>query len=175
MNKKIKSVILLGLVCMSLTGCEKVEAYKSKIDAIKNEQSDKDELTQLNLKEDIILDYYNGGKYSLNLKEVKKTDERNEFASKDVKDVIVLDYQFENYSINEDIVVSEGVDFKVYDKKNNVLSSYPIAQSIKYPTPASVGSISSGSVALGSFDELDGVNIVIYNQDNPIGYISIDL
>lgn len=169
MKKRIIGIILLGISCLSLSGCEKVEAYKLKIDEIQKENED--EIPQLNMDEEVILDHYNGGKYSVTFKKVTKTEKRNEFASAKINDVIILDYKFENYSVNSDILVSEGVDYKVYDDKGNVLTTYPIAQSIKYPTPSSPGVISSGSIALGSESILNTVYIVVYNQENPVGYI----
>ena len=173
MKKRIMGLILLGISCLSLSGCEKVEAYKLKIDEIQKEN--KDEIPQLNLDEEIILDHYNGGKYSVTFKKVAKTDQRNEFASAKVNDVIILDYKFENYSVNENIMVSEGTDYKVYDDKGNILTTYPIVQSIKYPAPSSPGVISLGSIALGSEHILNTVYIVVYNQENPVGYISVNM
>ena len=173
MKKRIMSIMLLGISCLSLSGCEKVEAYKLKIDEIQKEK--KDEIPQLNLDEEIILDHYNGGKYSVTFKKVAKTDKRNEFASAKINDVVILDYKFENYSVNDNILVTEGVDYKVYDNKGNKLTTYPIIQSIKYPAPSSPGMVSSGSIALGSENVLDAVYIVIYNQDSPIGYINVNM
>ena len=175
MKKRILSIMLLGVSCLSLSGCEKVEAYKFKIDEIQKGKEKEEEIPQLNMGDEIILDHYDGGKYSVTFKKVSKTDKRNEFASTKIKDVIILDYKFENYSVNENILVSEGIDFKVYDDKNNVLTTYPIMQSIKYPTPSSPGIISSGSIALGSEAVLNDVYILVYNQENPIGYIHVNM
>lgn len=176
MKKIILSFILLSSTCLNLTGCEKVEAYKIKIDEMKkNQEKEDEEILPLNLDDEIILDHYNGGKYSLTFKDVKRTDKRNEFASSDINDVIIIDYKFENYSVNEDIIASEGIDFKVYDQNKNLLTTYPIIQSIKYPTPSSPGMISSGSIALGSKDILNKIYIVVYNQELPIGYIALDI
>lgn len=173
MKRKIASIILLGISSLSLSGCEKVEAYKLKIDEIQKEKEE--EIPLLNMNEEIILDHYDGGKYSVTFKKVSKTDKRNEFASTKINDVIILDYKFENYSVNNDILVSEGIDFRVYDNKNNLLTTYPIIQSIKYPTPSSPGVISSGSIALGSNNTLSDVYIAVYNQENPIGYIHVNM
>lgn len=175
MRKKIIGVILIGVSCLSLSGCEKVEAYKLKINEIQNEKEKDDEMPLLNLDDEIILDHFNGGKYSLTFKNVKKTDKRNEFASEKIKDVIIIDYKFENYSVDNNILISEGIDYKVYDQNNNQLTVYPITQSIKYPTPASPGAISSGSIALGSENTLNNIKIIAYNQENPVGQISLEL
>lgn len=173
--KKIIGVILLGVSCLSLSGCEKVEAYKLKINEIQNEKDKEDEISSLNLNEEIILDHYKGGKYSITFKNVKKTDKRNEFASEQIKDVILLDYKFENYSVNENILISEGVEYKVFDENNKQLNTYPITQYIKYPSPSSPGAISSGSIALGSENILNNINIIVYNQEKPIGCIKVNL
>ena len=58
MKKRIIGIILLGISCLNLSGCEKVEAYKLKIDEIQKENED--EIPQLNMDEEIILDHYNG-------------------------------------------------------------------------------------------------------------------
>lgn len=175
MKKKLLGIILLSMSCLTLNGCEKVDAYKEKINEISTKN---EEVAQLNLGKDIVLDHYEGGKYSVTFNKVKKTDKRNEFASSNIKDVIVLDYKFENYSVNDNISISEGIDYKIYDDENNLLITYPIAQAIKYPIPASQGVISSGSIAFGSEKPLKQIYISVYNKDNqaePVGKIEVNL
>lgn len=173
MKIKLLGIILLGISSLSLSGCEKVEAYKIEIENIKKEKEM--EILELNLDEEIILDHYNGGKYSVTFKGANRTEKRNEFASPEVKDVIFIDFEFENYSVNEDILVSEGIDFKVFDENNNILSLYPITEPLKCPVPSSAGNVSRASIALGSKYEVDKINVVVYNQENPVGYLKVDL
>lgn len=164
MSKKLMSAILLGVSCLGLTGCEDVEATLFTIDK-------KDDVSKLSLKEELILDHYNGGKYSVKFKNIKKTSKRNEYASSEINDVVIINYEFENYSVDENILLYEGIDFKIFDKNNNQLSSYPLQQSLKYATPTYIGGVSSASIAVGSEEVLDSLYIVIYNQEKPVGYI----
>lgn len=173
MKKKILGIILLGISSLNLTGCEKVEAYKIKIEEKKEEKES--EIPQLNFNDEAILDHYDGGKYGITMEGIRKTDKRNEFASSDIKDVIFVDFKFENYSVNKDIMAYEGIDFKVFDENNKQLKPYPLTEPSRCPAPGGPGSVSSASIALGSENELKELNIVIYNQEKPVGYLNMKL
>lgn len=176
MKKKLLGLILLGISSLTLTGCEKVEAYKIDMEeAIKEKQEEAEELPLLNMEEEFILDYFDSGKYGLTFDGVRKTDKRNEFAPYEAKEVVLVDFVFENYSVNKDIMVTEGVDFKVFDQNKKQLKTYPVVEPSKCPFPGGPGTRSSASIALGSEDELKELNIVVYNQEKPIGYINVQL
>lgn len=175
MKKRILCIVLLCLSCLSLIGCENVDAYKLKINQIGTK---KEEIPEFLLGKEILLESLDGGKYGITFNKVKKTDKRNTFASNNIQDVIIIDYKFENYSVNNELLISEGIDFKVYDSNNNLLTAYPIIQSVEYPTPASQGVVSHGSVALGSELVLDTIKIEVNSQENSndiIGYVYVDL
>ena len=169
MNKKAIGVILLGLTSVTLTGCQDVEA------TLFNPSNKNDELDKFDLKKEVVLDHYKEGKYGVTFKKIKKTDKRNSFASNEINEVFLVDYEFQNYSINENILLYEGSDFKFFDSKGNQLSSYPLTQSLKYANPASIGEISSATIAIGSKEPLDKLYIVIYNNELPVGYIKYDI
>ena len=105
----------------------------------------------------------------------KRTEKRNIFASEEIQDVFVIDYEFQNYSVNENILLYEGTDFKFFDANGTELSSYPLSQALKYAKPASVGETSSATVAIGSKETLDKIYIVAYNAESAIGYIKCDI
>lgn len=177
MNKKIFGMILLGIASLNLTGCEKVEAYKLKLENFSQQSKDSkdNEEKYLNMNEDILMEHYTNGKYSIKFENVKKTDKRNAFVNKEVEDVIILSYSFENYSVPEQITISEGIEFKVFDNNNNLLEIYPIPNETKSSSPCSPGSSSSGSIALSSIDKVESINIIVYNQEETIGYINVPL
>ena len=169
MNKKALGIALLGLSSFTLTGCQNVEA------TIFNSDNSNHDIEKIDLKKEIVLNHYKDGKYGVTFKKVKRTDKRNSFASEEIKDVFLIDYEFQNYSVNENILLYEGSDFKFFDSKGNQLSSYPLTQSLKYANPASVGDVSSSTVAVGSKEILDNLYIVIYNNDLPISYIKSEI
>ena len=168
MKRRALGVLLLGSMPMVLTGCENVEA------TIFNPSDDK-EVEKIDLKKEIILDHYNGGKYGITFKKVRTTDKRNSFASDDIQDVVLIDYEIQNYSVDENLVLYEGMDFKIFDSNNNQLTSYPLTQSLKYPDSVSIGETSTGTIAIGSKEKLSTINIVTYNQNKPFKYIKFDL
>lgn len=168
MMRKAFGILLLGSMSMFLNGCEKVEATMFN-------QSDNIDVEKTDLRKEIILDHYNGGKYGITFKKIKATDKRNSFASDEIQDVILIDYEIQNYSVDENLILYEGIDFKVFDSNNNQLTSYPLTQSLKYPNTVSIGETSVGTIAIGSKEKLATINIVVYNQNKPFKYIKFDL
>lgn len=171
MKNKMFKLFLLSLLPMGLNGCENVEAYK--IESIK--EKNKNEISEINFGEEVILEHYNGGKYGLKINKISSTDERNAYASYDAKNVFIINFTFENYSINEDILISEGTDFKVFDQNNNQLKLYPLSSVNKCPVPMSMGGISTGNIVLGSENLTENLRIEIYNQGESVSYINVNL
>jgi len=66
-------------------------------------------------------------KYAITLLSIKATDHRNEFSKKEVSQVLIIDYLYENLSnSNEDIYISE-YNFKIVDSGGNMMDSYPVS------------------------------------------------
>lgn len=83
------------------------------------------------------------GKYRVKFTKIYETSERNQFWESQADRVVVLEWEYENLTIPEDLYVSE-LNFKLYDKDNNKLETYPSGDT-KYG-----GSIGQGRKAISS-------------------------
>lgn len=177
MKFRLLGLIFIGIAALNLSGCEKVEAYKIEVqDAIEEKQKEEaEELPLFETGEEFILDYFDGGKFSFTLDGVRLTDERNEFAPYNANSVIMVDFGFENYSVNKEIMVTPGTDFKVFDQNQKELKSYPIVEPSKASYPGGPGVRYSSSIALGSEKPITKVYVVVYNQEKPVGYMEVNL
>jgi hypothetical protein len=66
------------------------------------------------------------GEYRVKFTNIYETKERNEYSDKTANRVIIIEYEYENISKEDDLYVSE-MDFKLYDKENNQLETYPVS------------------------------------------------
>lgn len=65
------------------------------------------------------------GNYRLKITKVKETSERNQFSDIEANRVITIYYEYENVSY-EDSLAIYYTNFKVYDKANTLLETYPV-------------------------------------------------
>ena len=177
MKFRLFGLICIGIAALNLSGCEKVEAYKIEVqDAIEEKQKEEaKEIPVAKENEEFILDYFDGGKFSFTLDGVSLTDERNEFASYEAKDVVMVNFGFENYSVNKEIMITPGTDFKVFDQNKKELKPYPIVNPSKSSYPGGPGVRYSSSIALGSENPIEKAYVVVYNQEQPIAYTEVNL
>ncbi|MEG0134127.1 MAG: DUF4352 domain-containing protein [Clostridium sp.] len=103
---------------------------------------------------------YNG-EYELTIDKVYKTKQRNQFADKKPKDVVVIEYSYKNIS-KEDTLFISSLNFKLFDGEGNALETYPVsgdgnAQNV----PA--GKSSKGSMAYG-IDNGDTIEAFYYDN-----------
>ena len=64
----------------------------------------------------------------------------NEFSDTKADRVVILSYEYENISLNNDLYISD-FNFKLYDKENNALDSYPA--DVKYPDSVGISVLSA--------------------------------
>lgn len=69
------------------------------------------------------------GTYKIKITKVKETKERNQFADQDADRVIAIYYEYENVSYEDSLYVY-STNFKVYDKANTLLETYPVLTKI---------------------------------------------
>lgn len=138
--KKILLCLFCGLSIVNLTGCMS-DASTS------NDGSGSDVNNQVKksygLNEDVYITNSNG-EYSLRITGIKETSDRNQFSDKVANRVIIISYEYENISLNDDLYIS-SLDFKVYDKDNNILDTYPVTT--EYPTSIGTGRKAKASEA----------------------------
>ena len=105
--------------------------------------SSTNDLATYKLNEDIYVTN-SSGKYRIKFTKISETSDRNEFSDTKANRVVVIEYEYENISQENDLYISE-MDFKLYDKENNRLETYPV--STKYPSNISKGRKATASVA----------------------------
>ena len=115
--------------------------------------------TKYKLNEDIMLKT-NDGEYRVKFTKVTETNDRNEYTAKEAKRVVVVEYEYENISMTKDLYVSK-MNFKLYDKNNTEMQSYPMSRVTKI-----ADSIGTGKKAVAS---------EAYALNNDKNYIELDL
>ena len=101
------------------------------------------DLTTYKLNDDIYVKG-NSGEYRIKFTKIYETKERNQYSDKTANRVVIIEYEYENISRDSDLYVSE-MDFKLYDKENNQLETYPV--NTKYGSSVSKGRKNTASVA----------------------------
>lgn len=118
------------------------------------------------------------GNYNLTIEGARATEERNEFSEKEVKQVIFLDYAYENISYGEkdgsDLYISE-YDFQVLDDEGNVLDTYPVSDENRYPKATPVGGKCKASATFGVPTDSKNLNITFKDGNKKIAKIIVPI
>lgn len=102
------------------------------------------------------------GEYTVKITNVKETLSRNEFSDVKADRVILIAYDYENISYENDLSVSD-INMKVYDKDSNLLESYPATEG-KYGSSVGTGRKSSGVAAYALNNENNYIEIDFYDN-----------
>lgn len=102
-------------------------------------------------------------KYALTITGIRETEERNQFSNKQVAQVLIIDYLYENLSDTErDLYISE-MNFKAVDEGGNMCDSYPA--NITYMTQhAQVGTRVITGMALGTVKKSEKIRLQYYDN-----------
>ena len=76
----------------------------------------------------------NSGEYRVKFTKIYETSYRNNYSDKRADRVVVIEFEYENISIEDDLNISD-FNFNLYDKDNNKLETYPF----DYKSGGSVG------------------------------------
>lgn len=118
------------------------------------------------------------GNYNLTIEGARVTEERNEFSDKEVKQVVFLDYAYENISYGEkdgsDLYISE-YDFQVLDDEGNVLDTYPVSDENRYPKATPVGGKCKASATFGVPTDSKNLNITFKDGNKKIAKIIVPI
>lgn len=76
----------------------------------------------------------NSGDYRVKFTKIYETTYRNDFADQRADRVVIIEFEYENISKEDDLSISD-FNFKLYDKENNKLETYPA----DYKSGGSVG------------------------------------
>lgn len=104
-----------------------------------------------------VLTYSEDGEdlYTFVVNSVKLTDERNSFSEKEVEQVIVINYTYENLNDPEDVYIFSS-HFSVIDQDGNVAETYPAGAEVS-PQQAPTGAKSHGEESYGLIHESEKI------------------
>lgn len=100
------------------------------------------------------------GEYTVKITSVKETKSRNEFSDVKADRVILVSYEYENISYDDDLLVSD-MNMKLYDKENNLLETYPATEE-KFGSSVGTGRRSSGVEAYALNSKENYVELEFY-------------
>ena len=101
--------------------------------------------------------------YAITLLSIRPTEQRNEYSDKEVSQVLIIDYLYENLSSSdEDIYISE-YNFKIVDAGGNMMDSYPV-MGLHTPAYTPVGAKSLATMVYGTVTESKTVKVLYYDN-----------
>ena len=157
----IAIIAILGLVIGTSGNDEEIGNDGIKVTVTEPDSKDEKkeeakEVKKFGINETVLIETSEGS-YKLTITGITETKDRNMFSDVDPAKVVIISYDYENIDYADSVNISD-FNFKVYDKGNNSLESYPA--DTKYSDSISPGRKASASVA--------------YGLDNAENYIEIE-
>ncbi|MBQ9625006.1 MAG: DUF4352 domain-containing protein [Clostridia bacterium] len=165
-ERKVIGVVLSVLcACLVFVGCSSSNVSTSNTNndsgnSANTEQSKGAEISTYKLNEDIFITN-SSGKYRVKFTKISETKDRNEFSDTKADRVVIIEYEYENLELNEDLYVSE-MSFKLYDKSNEQLETYPV--DTKYASNISKGRKTTASVAYALNNSENYIELEYYDN-----------
>lgn len=167
---EMKKIAMLLMLCSLFVGT----ACGSDVDSVKKTDEDaparsetESEAEEEELEQEEIL--YGIGdrivfenKYALTIVGVTETKDRNEFSEKEVQQVLIIEYLYENLASEEEIYISE-MEFKLVDEGGNMMDTYPV-EAVHSPEYTPKGAKTLASFAVGA--EAASGSIDVHYYDN---------
>ena len=155
--KKIMFIGISFVMLFILVGCDSNAETSNSPSGSTNTESNK---KVYGINEDVFVKN-DSGEYRLKITGIKETNERNEFSDKVANRVVVISYEYENISMDDDLSIDDW-NFKVYDKDNNALETYPV--DVDYSSSVGIGRKSSGSMAYALNNTNNYVELEYYDN-----------
>lgn len=171
---KLFAVLVSVMLLFAASGCtnqpvtsEKLNNGETKKASDSKTVSEEESKKTYHIGEEVLVSTKNG-EYKIKFTGIEETDERNQFSETKADRVVILSYEYENISLNNDLYISD-FNFKLYDKENNALDSYPA--NVKYPDSVGIGRKTSAQVAyalnsLENYIELEYYDNIIGSKSN---------
>ncbi|HQK54598.1 MAG: hypothetical protein GX867_10560 [Tissierellia bacterium] len=174
--KKTKFLLIIilvsSLIITSCGGSEVTSVKKTETDAPERAQSlanDSDNAAE-EVEHQIEPKLYRVGEtaivddaYAITIIGVVETEERNQFSDKQVEQVLIIDYIYENLSLaDEDIYISD-MNFKFVDEGGNMCDSYPVGE-IYPPEHTPMGARTLTSMTIGTINHSNEIRVLYYNN-----------
>ena len=150
--KKIGSLVLLILCGVFFMTCALGSSSNSSTSRDSGGTTGStSELATYRLNEDIYITN-NQGKYRVKFTNIEETTDRNQFADQQADRVVIITWEYENLSIDEDLLVSNVLNFKLYDKDNNKMDTYSVSTQYGGTIGKGRKTVSAEAYALNSQD-----------------------
>ena len=175
MKKTGIMLLALSLVVFGLTGCGLAAYLNNQRDTATGETQ---KLPEMVLNEPFIVTTVSGD-YSLTINGARTTSERNPKSESAPRQVVFLDYSYENLSYGKrnemDFFLAEG-DFLVTDEAGNVLETYNIKDPQRMIQETPIGSSCSASLAYGLETASNNLTVIfIRGKAREIAQITIPI
>jgi len=167
MRKTLIAIMLMSMLTMTACGSDVESVKKTALDAPsrseeavyveEEEKEDQDELIY-SVGDRIVFD----DEYALTIMGVTETAERNEFSEKEVEQVLIIEYLYENLNSDEEIYISE-MEIKFVDEGGNMMDTYPV-EAYHMPEYTPKGTKTLASFAVGTTAKSG--SIVMHYYDN---------
>lgn len=156
--KKIGLMLLgFGLVIFGLSGCGMAEVFNNQGDTVVTEKKLPEMVLNVPFKVTTV-----SGDYSLTINGVRITTERNINSKSEPKQVVFLDYTYENFSYEKrnemDFFLAQG-DFVLTDDEGNVMQTYNIKDPNRMIQETPMGGSCSASIAYALETDSKNINI----------------
>lgn len=166
--KKISIILSVVIILSLLTGCGETNVTsveKKDINKVENtekkEETKQDETTQkvYGVGERVVVD----DKYALEILAVQETDERNQYSEKEVAQVLIIDYLYENIGEEDKDIYISDMEFKFVDSGGNMCTTYPVEGNYD-PQPTPLGAKNISSMVIGTVEKSDEIQIMYYDN-----------
>ena len=144
---------------------------------IEEDENEVAEVQEMTLNTPFTVETENGN-YNLTIEGARATEERNEFSEKEVKQVVILDYNYENISFGESIGTDLYIDeyaFQVLDDEGNVLDTYPIYDENRTPKDTPVGGKGTASATFGVNSDSKNLNVTFKRGSEKVAKIIVPI
>lgn len=156
--KNLLILLLCGIIYFTFAVGSGTDVTTTSTDT--GTESKTSEVAKYKLNEDIFITT-NTGKYRVKFTNISETRDRNEFSDTVANRVVIIEYEYENLTLPDDLYISE-MNFKLYDKENNSLETYPVDR--KYPTNIGTGRKTTASVAYALNSESNYIELDLYDN-----------
>lgn len=101
--------------------------------------------------------------YTITILGVTETEERNEYSDKEVSQVLIIEYMYENIaSEDEDIYITDS-NFKFIDQQGNMCDTYPVGGDLG-PEHTPVGAKTFTTMTIGTVEQSDSIKLLYYDN-----------
>lgn len=173
--KKLIMIMVIGMMAlMGLTGCSQ-ENNANEQNGLAAVMENK--VFDLVLNEPFLVTTTNGD-YNLTINGLRKTSDRNENESAQPKNVVFLDYTYDNISyktrFNMDFFLAQG-DFKVVDAEGNILQTYNMKDPNRMIKETPIGGSCSASIAYALKTDSETLTVTFVRRKRSIAQISLPI